>query len=249
MFDSILAMPLANGVLLGFAYLFAELLFVWLVLLRTGFRRGRQFEENFRYFVVNHVAAVIVASLAAIPNAVAEYFFPWWGATGIDDLPFLVQLFLAFVTIEVLAYWIHFAFHNVRTLWRIHAVHHSLVDFDGIGSSRLHIAEAVLTRFPIALALGGLGLSPFSVVACLVFLSLHAIWIHSSDRADRPTISFFLVTPLYHYQHHTIGSSARYAASLALLDRLFDIRSVVRRHRHLDLAAAGNATSSPARSS
>jgi sterol desaturase/sphingolipid hydroxylase (fatty acid hydroxylase superfamily) len=29
----------------------------------------------------------------------------------------------------VLAYWVHFAFHNVRVLWRIHAFHHALTDF------------------------------------------------------------------------------------------------------------------------
>src|SRR5206468_11173506 len=41
------------------------------------------------------------------------------------NLPLLVQFILMLVTIAFFRYWLHVAAHNTKTLWSLHAVHHS----------------------------------------------------------------------------------------------------------------------------
>jgi len=64
----------------------------------------------------------------------------------LSSLPVIVQALLCVFAADFAQYWVHRAFHQVPTLWRFHAVHHSAESMDWLAGSRLHFVDAVLTR-------------------------------------------------------------------------------------------------------
>src|SRR3978361_1389421 len=53
---------------------------------------------------------------------------------------------VAFLLLDFVRYAVHWAFHAVPFLWRIHAVHHSDPDYDVSTAARFHPIEAVLAQ-------------------------------------------------------------------------------------------------------
>jgi sterol desaturase/sphingolipid hydroxylase (fatty acid hydroxylase superfamily) len=56
-------------------------------------------------------------------------------------LPIWVQAVLMVLVVDLLRYWLHRAAHENRTLWRLHAVHHSVEQLYWLNTSRFHPIE------------------------------------------------------------------------------------------------------------
>ncbi|WP_170287272.1 sterol desaturase family protein [Halioglobus maricola] len=118
--------------------------------------------------------------------------------------PLLSGLILL-TALEFLNYWIHRAFHHVKPLWRLHAIHHTDTDFDVTTSFRHHPLEPLVflpVLAPLSLVLG----APIEVALPVHLLSITAqVFSHSNARlpaAAEKILRRVILTPDFHRVHH-----------------------------------------------
>ncbi|MGB1310999.1 MAG: sterol desaturase family protein, partial [Leucothrix sp.] len=90
------------------------------------------------YFCFNHLA---ISAIIIYGNYHASHFD--WAVSAsaqqaIQALPVFVQVVLIVICADFVLYWEHRLYHEVRVLWPIHAVHHSVENLDWLAGSRGH---------------------------------------------------------------------------------------------------------------
>lgn len=187
--------------------------------LRAGFR------TDLVYFFVSHLLVQLTVLLTMAPAALA---FGWAAVPGVQAAvaaqPFALQLLEAALLADLFQYGIHRLFHRVPWLWRFHAVHHSSRQMDWLAGSRLHLVDVVVTRAVSFVPLFVMGFSEPVMVAYLVLVSFHAVFIHANVRFRFGWLSWLFATPEYHHWHHTSEPDAldrNFAVHLPVIDRLF----------------------------
>jgi sterol desaturase/sphingolipid hydroxylase (fatty acid hydroxylase superfamily) len=187
------------------------------------FRPG--WRTDLAHFAASHLLVQLTVLLTLAPAAL---FFAWAVRPGLQQAVQSQPLVLQFVEIVLVAdlaeYAVHRAFHRVPWLWRFHEIHHSAQAMDWLASSRLHLVDIVVTRGLSFIPLYVLGFSAPAVYAYLVFVSFHAVFIHTNVRFRFRPIERLLVTPRFHHWHHAAAPEAvdrNFAIHLPWLDRLF----------------------------
>jgi len=176
------------------------------------------------YFMSTHFPIQILSFLVLLPATQASKYLgvPALQAL-IARLPWLLQFFLAVVVADVAEYFIHLAFHKVPFLWRFHAVHHSSKALDWIAGSRSHFLDDTLVR-GFVLAPLMLGFSQSIILWYLVFVTLHATWVHCNFSPNAKWLEKFLIMPRYHHWHHTSqkeGIDKNFAIHFPWIDKIF----------------------------
>jgi len=114
------------------------------------------------------------------------------------------------VLLDFGVYLQHRLFHRVPLLWRMHAVHHSDVNFDVTTGLRFHPFEIFVSFGIKALLVVLLGASAASVLAFELLLSSASLFTHANvalpKRFDRWLRTVF-VTPDMHRIHHSVNPS------------------------------------------
>ena len=174
------------------------------------------------FYVVLYFTCIAKVSTALVdePLASAKH------ALGITTLwamhlPFVAQVALGFVVIEVGQYWMHRLMHN-SFLWWTHAPHHHL--------TQLNAAKGLVGN-PIELFLVSLSvLAIFDLPLPAVFCALSvdgavAAFAHANVRFNPPRWYAYIFTTIEHHSlHHTVGyeeTRCNYANALILVDRVF----------------------------
>jgi sterol desaturase/sphingolipid hydroxylase (fatty acid hydroxylase superfamily) len=177
------------------------------------------------HFLVSHLFVQILSVASLVPARLAEQLI--FGATGprlLGTLPLAVQLPVVVIAADLFQYWIHRAFHRLPALWRFHAVHHSSPAMDWLAAFRLHLGEALVVRGVVLTPLVLLGVSNSALTVYLVFVSFHALFIHSNFAPSLRWLEVVLVTPRLHHFHHAADHDAidkNFAVHVPWLDRLF----------------------------
>jgi sterol desaturase/sphingolipid hydroxylase (fatty acid hydroxylase superfamily) len=176
------------------------------------------------YFMSTHLPIQILSFLVLLPATLATKYL---GIPVLQQLiariPWILQFFLAVVVADVAEYFIHLAFHKMPFLWRFHAVHHSSKALDWIAGSRSHFVDDTLVR-GFVLAPLMLGFSQSIILAYLIFVTLHATWVHCNFRPNAKWLEKFLVMPRYHHWHHTSqkeGIDKNFAIHFPWIDKIF----------------------------
>jgi lathosterol oxidase len=176
------------------------------------------------YFMSTHLPIQILSFLVLLPATQAVKYL---GVPGLQHaiarVPWLVQFFLAVLVADITEYFIHLAFHKIPFMWRFHAVHHSSKALDWIAGSRSHFVDDTLVR-GLILAPLMLGFSQSIILAYLIFVTLHATWVHCNFRPNAKWLEKFLVMPRYHHWHHTSqkeGIDKNFAIHFPWIDRIF----------------------------
>ena len=187
------------------------------------FRRG--WVTDLCHFGVSHLAVQLTVLLTLVPAAM---FFRWAVHPGIQAAvagqPLIVQLVEIVVLADLSEYTVHRLFHRVPFLWRFHAIHHSSVELDWLAASRIHLVDAVVTRALGFVPLYVLGFAPPAVYAYLVFVSFHAIFVHTNVRFTFGWLAWLIGTPRFHHWHHSAQPEAvdkNFAVHLPVIDRIF----------------------------
>ncbi len=180
---------------------------------------------DMKYFMFSHIGIQLFSFLTVMPiqywithipnNPIASY---------IQIQPIWIQFIELLIIVDFTTYWIHRALHEVNFLWRFHAIHHSTEQMDWLVSSRLHIIEVLITRFVATLPIFLLGFHTSAVFAYLIFISFHAIFIHSNVRFRFPYLRWLIAIPEFHHWHHSSEKPAidkNYAAFIPLYDVIF----------------------------
>ena len=181
--------------------------------------------HDFRYFALNHLLIGIFAFAATMT---APTFFSWAVNHGIQafvsSLPWTIQFVMAIVLADLVEYAIHRTLHEVKWLWPIHAVHHSVEHMDWLAGSRLHFLEPFVMRALVLVPAFILGIAKEPLTVYIVFAGFQAGLIHANIRWDLGPLKYVLTSPRYHHWHHSSDDEAidkNYVAHLPVIDWLF----------------------------
>lgn len=165
--------------------------------------------------------AVILAGVAIVYGALSPH------VRLIDPPPLSVQLPLAVVAGDLVAYWHHRLLHRVPWLWASHIVHHQSRHLElssGLRNHPLVTITSALFWSPLLL----LGIEPTTMLAAVGLIGTWVILIHCRQaawfrRLPGP-ISYIFNLPGHHRAHHQEqwpAGNCNYGLLLILWDRLF----------------------------
>jgi sterol desaturase/sphingolipid hydroxylase (fatty acid hydroxylase superfamily) len=142
----------------------------------------------------------------------------------VSSLPFLAQFLFIMFFADAVQYWVHRMFHEIPWLWKFHAVHHSAKVMDWMAGNRLHIVDLAVTRSLIYIPAFVLGFDTGPMIAYIVFVALHSVFIHANLRFRFGAWRYLFATPQFHHWHHGHEPEAinkNYAVHFPALDMLF----------------------------
>jgi alkylglycerol monooxygenase len=132
--------------------------------------------------------------------------------------------FIAFILIDLAAYWSHRFNHEVNVLWNRHIVHHSSEEFNLSCALRQSISGIVGIYFFLYIPMALIGI-PQEVIAVTAPLHLFAqFWYHTRLINRMGFLEHIIVTPSHHRVHHAINPEyidKNYAAIFIVWDKWF----------------------------
>jgi lathosterol oxidase len=219
---------------LGLDWFVLDLLLLAIVFvpLERGFARLREqrilrpgFRTDVCHFFASHLLVQVSVLLAMAPAALlfrSDALAPVHEV--VRGFPLWLQAIQILLVADLFQYAAHRAMHAVPVLWRFHAIHHSSRALDWLAGSRLHLVDIAIVRAVTFLPLHALGFHETALLAYLVFVSFHAVWIHANWRFELRWLSPWLATPAYHHWHHAVDAEAidtNFAVHVPVIDRLF----------------------------
>ncbi|MEO0425517.1 MAG: sterol desaturase family protein [Pseudomonadota bacterium] len=183
-----------------------------------------EWDVDLFYFCFNHLA---ISAIILFGNHHATHFS--WAISEdvqmlVRSMPVFVQFALIVIAADFVLYWEHRTFHEVKALWPVHAVHHSVETLDWLAGSRGHFVQVFSERAMVMIPLYLLGADEAALNAYVVFAALQAILIHCNLKFSFGPLRYIFVTPQFHHWHHSSEKPAidtNYSAHLVLFDRLF----------------------------
>lgn len=149
-----------------------------------------------------------------------------WGLLNHFQVPYGVAVVAGVVLFDFFIYIQHVLFHHVPTLWRLHGVHHTDLDFDVTTAVRFHPVEIALSM-GIKLGLVYLfGPPALSVILFEIILNCTAMFSHSNLRLPLwldGVLRLVIITPDMHRVHHSViirEFNSNFGFNLSLWDRL-----------------------------
>ena len=219
---------------LGLDWFVLDLLVLALVFvpLERAFARLREqrvlragFATDIAHFFVSHLLVQVTVLLTMAPALLlfrGDALEPLHG--WVRAQPLVLQVIGVICVADLFQYLAHRTMHVFPALWRFHAVHHSSRELDWLAGSRLHLVDILIVRGITFLPLYALGFDQRALLAYVLFVSFHAVWIHANLRFELRALSPFLVTPVFHHWHHAADPEAidrNFAVHVPWLDRLF----------------------------
>lgn len=173
-------------------------------------------------------SAVLVQLTTILTLKPAMILFSWAVNADIQSwigsLPFVFQFLGILLVADLAQYWVHRLFHAVPRLWRFHEVHHSAESMDWLAGSRLHLVDVAVTRGISYIPIYLLGFAEAPLFAYVVFVSIHATFIHSNLQFEFGPLRWLTATPQFHHWHHCADQNLvdkNFAVHLPVLDWLF----------------------------
>ena len=140
-------------------------------------------------------------------------------------LPLFVQVALMLVVAELLRYPLHIAAHNTKTLWRLHAVHHSPKKLYWLNVGRFHPVEKALQYSLDTLPFILIGVGAEAVALYFVFYAVNGFYQHSNVDVRYGLLNYLVSGPELHRWHHSKlvdESNRNYGNNLIVWDLIFD---------------------------
>lgn len=172
--------------------------------------------RDFLHFLVNEslsIAGVLSVPILAHLNPIP----PTWPS----DLPLWLQLLLAVLIADVGITLAHFASHRFASLWRLHAVHHSVKRMYGFNGLMKHPVHQTIETFAGTTPLLLMG-APVDVLQLLVVaVALQLLLQHSNVAYFTGPLKFMLAINVVHRFHH-IGNGEEGDVNFGLFTSLTD---------------------------
>jgi len=176
------------------------------------------------YFCFNHLA---ISAILIFTNYHLSHFD--WALSAsvqawVQSVPIAVQVIVIVLCADFVLYWEHRLYHEVKVLWPVHAVHHSVEDLDWLAGSRGHFIQVFSERAMVMVPLYLLGADTDALNIYVTIAALQAILIHCNVSINFGPLKYIIVTPQFHHWHHSSEKPAidtNYSAHTVLFDRLF----------------------------
>ncbi len=150
-----------------------------------------------------------------------------WGLLNNIDIPYGIKLLAGIVALDLVIYLQHVMFHALPTLWRLHMMHHSDLDYDFTTGLRFHPLEILLSMIIKFSAIVALGTPPLAVLIFEVLLNGTSMFNHGNVKMplwlDR-VLRYVVVTPDMHRVHHSViirETNSNFGFNLPWWDRIF----------------------------
>ena len=142
----------------------------------------------------------------------------------ISGQPLFLQVIEIIIIADLGYYLIHRMFHENPTLWKLHAIHHSIEEMDWLAAHRVHPIDQIMTRGISLIIPYALGFSTASIAIFFLFFGWHSYLKHSNVNIRFGPFKWLLASPTYHHWHHANEEHAfdkNYAGQLPVLDIIF----------------------------
>lgn len=185
---------------------------------RTGPRR-RGYVADFVALILDGPVLSGLTKLAAFqvvllfPQSRLMWGWPWWA-----------QFAVFLLVNDFLRYWLHRWYHESNLLWRIHRVHHTVVEMDAMSTFRVHLLEAVIKYGVIVLPFYIAGVNKWVVVTYTCIDILKGFWHHANLRTYIGRWNYIFNSAEMHWWHHSVearGQRANYGSIFSIWDWLF----------------------------
>ena len=142
---------------------------------------------------------------------------------GILPLGFGAAFCLSFIGVDLLYYWQHRAFHEIKALWPLHLTHHATPHLDIWATSRnCLMINGLFVFFLVNPWLGYLCRASDGFFAGAMLTATLDIWRHTRLTAQLNPLKGWLTRPIDHHRHHdALKPAANFGANFMLWDRLF----------------------------
>ncbi|MEH6549385.1 MAG: sterol desaturase family protein [Pseudomonadales bacterium] len=176
------------------------------------------------YFCFNHLA--ISAILIFVNYHVSHFEWAVYQPlqSAIQSTPIFLQVVLVILAADFVLYWEHRLYHEVKALWPIHAVHHSVENLDWLAGSRGHFIQVFSERAMVMIPLYLLGVDETALNIYVAIAALQAVLIHCNLDVPFGYLKYIIVTPQFHHWHHSSEKPAidtNYSAHTILFDWMF----------------------------
>lgn len=188
--------------------------------------RAARWPANLGLVVVDTLVVRLAFPFLAVGTALAVED-AGFGLFNRIALPATVEIPLAVLALDLAIYGQHRLMHVLPTLWRLHRVHHSDLEFDVTTGVRFHPVEMVASMAIKMAFVSLLGPAAAAVVLFEVLLNATSLFNHSNVRVPAAVESWLrllLVTPDVHRVHHSpraVETDSNFGFNFPWWDRLF----------------------------
>jgi sterol desaturase/sphingolipid hydroxylase (fatty acid hydroxylase superfamily) len=182
--------------------------------------------NNFLWLALDTLVLRIVFPVLSVAWA-ATVADRGWGMLSWIDLPIAMVFVIGLVCMDIAGYGLHLLLHKSSLLWRLHAIHHSDIDFDCTTGFRFHPLEGMVSTAVRLAVITAMGI-PASVAAAYEFwIVLQNLYGHANvslpARIEK-ILRWVVVTPDMHRVHHSARASEslrNYGIVFPWWDRVF----------------------------
>lgn len=160
----------------------------------------------------------LIASLVLLTKVGLTDRAPWP-----DQLPIVVQIAFSVLVLDVGISLAHFASHRSATLWRFHAVHHSVPRFYNLNGLMKHPLHQMIEATAGMLPLLALGIPSSIATASTALVAAQLLLQHSNVDMRLGRVGDWLALAPGHRQHHLADAErgdVNFGLFLLVWDRL-----------------------------
>lgn len=195
---------------------------------QTWLRRDGETFNDFAHTLLNKGGVQIVAAIGtSFPMAVATVAQPLFSPPTFlwpHNAPLFLQVILGLIVAEFGLYIAHRVAHENLSLWRFHALHHSVERLWVINTGRFHFIDSLLkiALSQIPLYLLGAPLPVFLWIGAVT--AFVGLLTHCNIDVRTGPLDWILSTPRLHRWHHSrllAEGNTNYGENLVLWDQIF----------------------------
>ncbi len=164
--------------------------------------RWRMLDLDFPADVVHAVINLAVMHAAVLGFVLLRAWAGWPGLWWPSDWPYLAQVFLAGLPLDLSLYAMHRLSHRYGFLWRMHSIHHSSRRLYWLNGERRHPVHAALMAGPGLVALGVLGAPAEVVGGWFAILAVQLAFQHANIDYRLGPLRYVLGVAEVHRWHH-----------------------------------------------
>jgi sterol desaturase/sphingolipid hydroxylase (fatty acid hydroxylase superfamily) len=152
--------------------------------------------------------------------------------------PLWLQTVSMILVVDFLRYWLHRASHENDTLWRLHAVHHSVEQLYWLNTARFHPLEKILQMMFDSLPFLLMAVDPRVLALYYVAYSTNGFFQHCNVRLRYGILNYIVGSAETHRWHHSRvprESNANYGSTVIVWDLVFGTWFLPRHREIVDL--------------
>ncbi|MFO1237751.1 MAG: sterol desaturase family protein [Alphaproteobacteria bacterium] len=163
---------------------------------------------------------IVVPALAGLEGDQLASGAAWWPR----HWPVAAQTVLGLLIAEFGFYWAHRLSHEVATLWRFHAVHHSVTRLWFFNTGRFHFIDTLVSvSFGLAIGLA-VGVPQEIIIWVSAITAYIGLLTHCNIEMRTGPLNYLFNTPGLHRWHHSKlpeEGNTNYGENLVVFDLLF----------------------------